>query len=337
MRKGYNPNKDKKLEENRYSHQIVVPVYIPKTTDYFKDSLCILQLCLNSIIATTHKNTFITIVDNGSCREIHNYLNDLKNSEQIHELITTSNIGKINAALKGASGHRMPLVTISDADVLFKTGWQNNTVKVFNNFPKAGVVGLIPQFLSYQYNSEQLIFNHLFSTKVLFSEIDEPEALKKFYRSIGWKEDYPKARLSYTMKIFRNNYSAVIGAGHVVSTFKREVINKAKFSSNYKMGGDSEASLDKLPSKLGYYSLTTSRNLAFHMGNIYESWMHAELKKSTNDTNPVPLEQLKKPRIPSILEYRIKKKIVAYVFKRRSLRMLFLNFKGLPSSLCKHF
>lgn len=47
MRVGFNPNKDKKVPESSYFHQVVIPVYIPNLDGYFKDSLSILKYCLN--------------------------------------------------------------------------------------------------------------------------------------------------------------------------------------------------------------------------------------------------------------------------------------------------
>ncbi|MDD3005817.1 glycosyltransferase, partial [Flavobacterium sp.] len=119
MRVGFNPNKDKVLPKSDYTHQVIVPVYIPHQNDYFKDSFQILQLCLESLFKTCHGKTYITIVNNGSCIEVVNYLNQLQQETKVQEVIHTTAIGKLNAILKGLSGHQFPLITITDADVLF--------------------------------------------------------------------------------------------------------------------------------------------------------------------------------------------------------------------------
>ena len=46
MRIGFNPHKDMPNEVSSYTHQVVIPVYIPNQEGYFKDSSRILQLCL---------------------------------------------------------------------------------------------------------------------------------------------------------------------------------------------------------------------------------------------------------------------------------------------------
>src|SRR6476620_10760870 len=152
MRLGLNPHKDVPHDAPKYLHQVILPVYIPELAGYFSKSAEILQLCLESLFNTTHNNTFITVVNNGSCREIVEYLSELLEAGKIHELIHTENIGKLNAIIKGLVGNNIELVTICDADTLFVPGWQEETVTIFNKIPRAGVVGLVPQMKTFRYN-----------------------------------------------------------------------------------------------------------------------------------------------------------------------------------------
>ena len=103
------------------------------------------------------------------------------------------------------------------------------------------------------------------------------------------------------------------------------------------MGGDSEANLDALPSKLGFSSLTTSNNFAFHMGNVWEEWMTATFDSLKKENDEIPLNSFPKPKKPFTWEWKIKKKLIAFIFKRHKLRMMFLKFKGLPKEARKAF
>ncbi len=76
MRIGYNPHKDKPQSASSYFHQIIIPVYIPNQEGYFKDGFEILKLCLHSLFKTIHDKHCVTIVNNGSCELIVDYLND---------------------------------------------------------------------------------------------------------------------------------------------------------------------------------------------------------------------------------------------------------------------
>ena len=83
MRVGFNPNKDKQINTSDYFHQVIVPVYVPNLEGYFKDGLTILKYCIESLLKTSHSQTYFTIVNNGSCTEVIEYLVDLKHNKQI--------------------------------------------------------------------------------------------------------------------------------------------------------------------------------------------------------------------------------------------------------------
>ena len=94
MRVGFNPHKDEPLEKSNYLHQVIIPVFIPNLeTDYYKDALKVLDTCLNSLFKTSHSQTLITIVNNGSCEEVIDYLNKLFSQNKIHEIYHTQNVG----------------------------------------------------------------------------------------------------------------------------------------------------------------------------------------------------------------------------------------------------
>ena len=330
MRKGLNPLKDQPITHNNYTHQVIVPVYIPNQEGYFKDSFAIFKFCVESIIKTSHTKTFITIVNNGSCKEVMTYLDQLLFEKKIHELIHTDNIGKMNAVLKGLVGHNIELVTVADSDVLFLQNWQQATVEVFNQFKKAGSVGIIPQFKTYGLFSSNILFDYLFSNKLKFTKVVNPIALQKFYYSIGWDDNYNKALLEWNLTIENNNqFRAIVGSGHVVTTYKRTVFDEITTYSGYKMGGNSESILDILPLKKDLWRLTTEQKFAYHMGNTYEKWMEEEFNQLltvgavemqlNNDYNPKPINKL---------VYFIKNSIFNKIWKKK--KRLLYKYKGIP-------
>ena len=195
MRIGDNPNKFSGKQVKHYAHQVIIPVYILDGEAYFKDSFHIFQLCVQSLLATTHSNTYITIVNNGSGNRVVNYLNDLAAQNKIQEVIHNTNIGKINAVLKGIVGVRADVVTISDQDILFKEDWQSATFDVFNSFENVGVVGLIPMFTSYKSYSAPIIFDFLFSKRLSFTPVKSPDDMVKFYDSIWINRSYDQKSL----------------------------------------------------------------------------------------------------------------------------------------------
>lgn len=335
MRIGFNPQKDKTLPQLVFIHQIVIPVYIPNFEGYFKDSLKILKLCLQSVWATTHSKTFITIVNNGSCDEVKTYLDQLFAKNQIHEIIHTENIGKINAVLKGIAGNNIEIVTIADADVLFLKHWQAETAHVFKTIPKVGVVGLVPQIKNYETNAGNLIFDNLFNKKLRFYPVQNPSAMVRFYESIGWGKNYNPDYLKYALGLAFNDTKVIVGSGHFVSTFKKQIFKEVNNFSNYQMGGDSEEYLDRLPLKYGYWRVTTFDNFAYHLGNTFENWMVENIPTNEDNLNfQFGFAQLKKEnKVLAFFKNRIFVKFISYKFTNQ----LFLRFKKLPKEMISKY
>lgn len=338
MRIGNNPHKDQFIEKSDYLHQIIIPVYIPHFDGYFKDSFAILKLCLQSVFNTVHNKTFITVVNNGSCTEIKNYLDELQNDKKIHEVIHTENIGKLNAILKGLAGNNIELVTISDSDVMFLQGWQKETITIFNEIPKVGVVGIVPQFNMHKVNTSNLLFDTFFSSKVKFIPVKNKQALISFYDSIGWKHDYNPNYLDYILGMeVTKNLKVVVGSGHFVATYKKDIFSEILSNIPYKMGGTSEHYLDDLPLKKDYWRVTTNDNFAYHLGNTLEEWMILDSNKIENSSQI---------EVPNGFQTNSKFSSFSYIIKNKVFKKLVLNsfclkyfyqWKKLPKSMTKNY
>jgi len=334
MRQGFNPYKDQTLEQSDYVFHVVIPVFIPNQDGYFKESFSVLKLCLQSLFQTCSYPTKITIVDNGSCSEVSKYLQNLASENQIQDLLQTENIGKLNAILKGISGNKIPLVTISDSDVLFLSNWQQETVKVFNAFHKAAVVGLTPQFKMYE-SCPNVIFDTFFSKKLQFRKPINPDAMYKFYDSIGWEYNYNQDYLKFILRIEANNASACIGSGHFVATYNSAVFETLPSYFNAKMGANSESFLDEIAAFHNAWKLTTSDNFAYHIGNTPEDWMQKiTFSKTENNIKLVANQELK--RIKN-WKFALKNKVFKKIFKLNFFRRYFYKIKGLPKHVAQNY
>lgn len=336
MRQGNNPNKQIEQKKSYFLHQIIVPVYIPNEEDYFKDALKILKICLNSLFKTTHDKSFITIVNNGSCENVVQYLNTLFLEKKINELIHTDNIGKINAVFKGLSGNNIELVTIADADVLFLPKWQSESVNIFAEIPKAGVVGIVPQFRMYKYKTGNLIFDNLFNNKLKFIPVKNKKALAHFHESIGWTSDYNQNYLKYALGIEFGNTKCYVGAGHFVATYKKDVFEElVTFIGGKKAAGIGEEYIDTKALEKDYWRLTTYDNYAYHMGNIFEEWMEIPIKDTTV-TQYSTLNFCKRKEVGKFTFF-IKNKVIKKLFRIKWTSKLFLKWTKLPKEMIDGF
>ncbi|SCY39801.1 glycosyltransferase family A protein [Flavobacterium caeni] len=335
MRIGFNPHKDVGIKPSAYQHQVVIPVYIPNQEGYFKDSFVIFQRCIRSLLATVHDQTFVTIVNNGSDKFVREYLDALLAEGRIHEVIHTENIGKANAIIKGLSGNGIPLLTISDADVLFCSGWQKATYDIFQSFPKAGVVGVVPQFKVLNYRCENLIAAHFFDSRLRFVRVKDPASIQHFHQSIGWKPiDAELLERSLAIQA-ADGTDALVGTGHFMATYRKAIFDEIQTYQRYLLGGNTEGYLDGLAVKKDLWRLTTTENYAFHMGNIDEPWMEE-------------IRWAQKPQVPSLQLAPVRNANVVWlffvnkIFKRLLAntyfkRKVFYRFKKLPAHLATKY
>ena len=336
MRIGLNPHKDQLNGESAYIHQVIIPVFIPNHEGYFKDSFKILKRCLESIFATVHNRTFITIVNNGSDAVVAKYLDALLAEDKIHELIHTQNIGKLNAILKGLAGNNIELVTIADSDVLFLSDWQIETNRVFSAIPKAGVVGIVPQYRTFMSHSDNIVFDNLFNKQLKLFPVKNPEALKLFYKSVGWDDNTNPNHLKLTLGFeAKNGFRVYVGSGHFVATYKKQIFDEMVSYIGFKMGGDSETYLDMIPLKKGYWRLTTYDNHAYHMGNVYEDWM-GDISFNTNK-NAIFETGFPTFSNCSRFQYYLKNRLFRKVFKSKKFKMLFYYLRGMPKEMIRKY
>lgn len=334
MRAGDNPQRGNEITENLYSHNIIVPVYIPDTGDYYKDGFRIFKLCLESLFKTTHSKTFITVVNNGSCTQVIEYLDALLQQKKIHELTHTVNIGKVNAIIKALAGNNIELVTITDADIMFLDNWQVETQKVFSAYPKVGVVGLIPQFRTYKAHCGNMIFDTLFSRKVKFIPVKNPTAMARFYESIGWDTNYNHDYLKYALGLRSKEVTVYAGSGHAVATYKKNMFEEIKSYSGFKLGGNSMRYLDQIPMERGYWRVTTYENYAHHMGNVFEEWM--DNIEYTMESEHISANFKKQQKVASWVWY-LKNKIFLKVLSIPWVTKLLLRLKGLPKEMISQY
>ncbi len=339
MRVGFNPNKDAIKPETDFFHQVIIPVYIPNQENYFKDSFQILKLCLESLFKTCHQQTYFTIINNGSCQEIKDYLDKLFLDKLIQEVIHTTAIGKLNSILKGITGHKFQLITITDCDVLFLNDWQFQTYQVFNTFDKAGVVSPTPSPKIFKYLTYNLIGSNLFSNTLAFTKTKNPKALSKFAESIGNPNFYNKYHLEKNLTISVNNIRAVVGSAHFVATYKATIFenSKTKFTK-FNLGGDSEnLILDKPPVDQGFWRLATEDNYAYHLGNVLEPWMFEsfdEIKFEEKKTIIAP--NYKNLKI-STFKLNVLNPIFNTIISKNIFWKWFLRYKGLDQLAVKEY
>lgn len=340
MRIGTNPEKSNNTLVLENYHRIVIPVYIPNFEGYFEEAFEIFKLCIDSLLLTVHDRTKITIYNNACHSDVANYIDlKYKESDLIDQVFhSKQNLGKINAILASAKGNLEPLITITDADVLFKNGWQNEVEKIHMNFPEAGMVCPVPNSKGVSSFVRNNWYYGLFKGKLKFEKVSDPQAMIRFDKSLGNQKSLLKPiHLEKYLVLYnkKRNARAVMGGGHFVATLRREVFDKGSNEPAFiKIIGGVENKFIDLPNeKLGYLRISTLKNYAYHLGNKVEDWMFDEfsnLKKENNNTiyDSSDFKGLPISKIGSIIGFCIQKVISKnFIIKLKILNMLGLNSK----------
>lgn len=340
MRKGANISKDVLLNPSVSSHRVIIPLYIPNEEDYYKESYQIFEFCLFSVIKTSATQLKISVISNNSCDSVNDKLYELQKKGCIDELIIEKEaVGKINSILKALRTAEERLITITDADVLFCNGWEEAVIEVFDAFPKAGAVCPVPVFRKQLHLTSNIWWHYLFSSKLSFSAVKNPEAMERFAQSLGWfsLEDRFKDVIC-TLK-GKNNTLAVLGCSHFVATYKREVFEQLpRSNSKYKLGGDSEfLYTDEPVLKVGGYRLATYDNYAYHMGNHVEPWMQKVYETITeiNSKKEIAFSFMKLKK--SMWSYFFTERIFKKIFYFKACYDFLLRKKGLTKEQLKNF
>lgn len=333
MRIGSNPEKDKEILQEGY-HRIIIPVYIPNLDAYFEKGLEFTKLCLESVIKTKHSKSLLSVVNNGSCKEVTLYLQELYNAGKIDQLIHhRTNIGKIDAVLPVARTASEELITISDGDVLFTDGWIQAVEEVFTHFPEAGMVAPVPNPTFYRVHSQNTLFDAFFKRKLKFQSICDKEDLLRFAESIDAVDTMykKKSRLEYQLTVNRKGFSALVGCGHFVSTLRREVFDFAP-SELSRMAYAAKADKDYIDipnDRAGLWRLATAKNYAYHMGNTPDAWINTEFGKIKGDFSETR-------KIPASKKWNLGigfKSIVNRLWLNKITRPFFFKRMGLKEGL----
>ncbi|NJW53659.1 glycosyltransferase family A protein [Salinimicrobium oceani] len=324
MRTGINPEK-LKLEKNlRKFHRIIIPVYIPNLTEeYYKENLRIFEFCLASLCRTiNYETSAITVLNNNSIPEVTNLINDYLKAGAVDKHVQfKENRGKVNASLSEAKASFEPFITISDADVLFFSGWEKAVFKIFETFPKAGVVSPLPlQNLAFNNNSS-VFFDNFLLRRIKYDKKVSDEDCDLFIKGMGnpalmWRN---KNKYSWREKQYyiEDQVPAIIGAGHFVATYRREIFKAENPFPDWKFkNGFENIYFDEPADRLGWYRLSTAEHYAYHIGNkideIVKNHKYEEEKKLEVDfISQIPTPQ--KSKIPYCLRnfyFRALKKVM---------------------------
>ena len=277
MREGNNPEKNKEEKNILKPHRVLVVFYIPDSQDAFYNELdAVLDKCLQTLTQTINpETTNITLINNNSAKKVDLVIDKYRHLIDKH-VVYSENKGKVYAVLNEVRGVFEPFVTITDADILFYNGWEKAVFETFRQFPLAGVVSPMPlPYLTFYFNHNVFGFNTFkgnikYGKYVADKDIDLYIQGTNLPKLIDRKTKYNWAEKQFVLQ--KKDYKAVIGAYHVVSTYRTEQFRNCysfpglKFKNSYE-----EYFIDCLAEANGLQRLSTLETYAYHIGNKIDS------------------------------------------------------------------
>ncbi|SFB30534.1 glycosyltransferase family A protein [Algoriphagus aquimarinus] len=330
MRKGTNPSKADHKMEISSTHRVILSVYIPELkSDYFKDAKTIFKYCIESLLNTVHADTRISIIINGCCEEVTQLIYDYQKSNQLIDQVfyTRENLGKINAIYSIVKSNLEPLITISDADVMFLPDWQNQVEQVFVDFPEAGMVSPVPSSKGFLYSTASTMYYGLFKGKIKFRNVQDPEGLINFQKSVG-SNLYQKIHLEKYLVVSNGINEAVVGCGHFVATLRKEAFEAAptKVCEFRILGNSDEDYVDEPNDLAGFLRLATLGNYAYHLGNSPQPWMEEKLQQIINSSPASASLEIPEAQAFSKTQYKIGKFLTRLLFNK--FRKQYFSYLG---------
>lgn len=324
MRIGINPEKFKEEKNKKMLHRVVVVFYIPNVEEeFYKESLSVLDVCLNSLVNTINfETTNITLINNNSSNNADIVVQKYLEANQIDKYVLyKENKGKVYAVLNEVRGIFEDFVTITDSDILFFDGWEYAVFDVFKNHPKAGVVSPYPcPYLTF-YKNESVFCSNTLKNNIKYGKFVADEDIEMYVKGtnmpyiIDRKTNYNWKEKQYILK---SPAPAIIGAYHVVATYRtsqfRNVYDypEMKFKNSYE-----ENFMDCLANKNGMYRLSTIKSYMYHMGNTIDDFIFSPKEKAKTSITSEMINEIK--------SFKLGNKYIVIV--KRVLGMLFIRFR----------
>lgn len=269
-RSGQNPIKLVKDVPQSAEVTVTTAVYIPYLDGFWKESLDVLKLCLQSMRSNTQVVFDLAVFDNGSCKEVRDYLLQLYERDFIQQLyLSRHNVGKVGAWNVLFTAVQSPYISYCDSDIYFFEGWLEESLAVLQAFPKAGVVTAQPiagHDLSKMRTAQMAIADPTVETKqgVLIPD--------KYVRACliglgGTEAEYEERQVFRNdFRVERNGVRAYTSASHFQLTSTRDVLQQL-FPDKPEMLLGKDFQFEDKMLDLGYWRLSTETYLVHHMGN----------------------------------------------------------------------
>jgi len=294
MRVGTNPVR------NRY------PVYAPKRIGvasitfvpvldgFFKEALKVIEAHLLSLRQTLGTEADILVIDNCSCVEATEFMNELYHNGIIDWLILSKhNLGKTGSLNWVFSSMPNEFIVSTDSDVLYRPGWAERSLEVFDSFEQVGIVSAQPAFFNKKESIDDMA-EKMFQANpnIDISEHDPfPDAFDEYCDGINATEEIRQLVAQNRLKVAtnpENQIQAVLGSTSMQFMIRRDVARQmVPLPAEFTLDSDDHQDINQRIRSLGYFQLSLTDPLVYHMGNTIQGKRVPEINQVLEKAKPI--------------------------------------------------
>lgn len=289
MRIGQNPAR---IDTPAYTPQkigLASLVFIPHLEGYFQHALNVLRAHLMSLHAHTEAPFDLLVFDNGSCREVKDFLNEMQAAGWIRWLISSEvNLGKTGALNWILAAMPNPVIGYSDSDVFFRRGWLQASLDILEGYSQVGIVTAQPCFFDIL-RGEGKAAAGVFTPEQIDMYSPEAWVVEEYCRGINAPADLRQRYLHTPLPLVCNTQgvAAVLGASHMQFIAYREVLQQVlPLPATRGLSPEEDRVFNQRIDDLGYLHLSTPHPWVVHMGNTIDPQLQPEVEGVLNTAVP---------------------------------------------------
>ncbi|MFH1184378.1 MAG: glycosyltransferase family 2 protein [Chloroflexota bacterium] len=268
MRIGQNPAKFVNTVDHPQRITAAVLSYIPFLSGFYAEALDVLRACMDSMRADAGLPFDTMVFDNGSCREVREFLVAEEEAGRIQYLVlsehNTGKGGAWNLMFGGAPGE---IIAYCDSDVLFSPNWLKRSVELLETFPNVGMVTARPFRTPPEFYGATLEWGRK-EAELAAGGFLPWETFLEFNLSLGQSEEENRKVYSETQdwRIVYKGMTAFVGGSHWQFTGWKRVLQRfLPFEMGKPMGEVRQ--LDRRVNDAGLLRLMLPDPLAMNLSN----------------------------------------------------------------------
>jgi glycosyltransferase involved in cell wall biosynthesis len=285
VRQGLNPaKKSGAMAYKPCNLGVFTILHIPFHSGYYTDLLEIFKIHVASLRQYTTPPFNYLVFDNGSTPEVKNELVQMHKEGIIDWLfLSKKNLGKTGAMNMVLAGISNPWVCYSDSDMLFRPGWLEASMEVYQNFPGCGTISAQVVFPDIEEDKGNSNFRQASGGEYAFTTIKPEEwILKEYFQGRGIAPENQavfSSMLLDQVTSLTSGVSALLGGNtHQQWLAARKVIQQVlPLPAKFQLARAQTSVLDQRIDRLNYLRLSTTKPYMYHMGNTLDETILPEI------------------------------------------------------------